>query len=136
MLEQAKKLIKFLNKYSEDRHETLNTPKDIHAEFKLKYKNLTIGYLILDEGVWEFSYSEEFKNQDELRPIVQFPDKEKKYVTEELWPFFTIRIPGLNQPEIQHIMQTENIDKSNEVELLERFGKKTISDPYRLVGAA
>ncbi len=136
MIGQAKKLFKYLVQHSEGGHEDLTTPKDIHAEFELKYKTLTIGYLVLDNGVWEFSYSEEFKNQDELRPIVQFPNKGKKYANEELWPFFTVRIPGLNQPEIQHIIESENIDRSNEVELLKRFGKKTISNPYELVEAA
>ncbi len=67
---------------------------------------------------------------------MQFPDKNKTYKREELWPFFMIRIPGLNQPEIQHVIESENIDETNEVELLEHFGKKTISNPYELVGAA
>lgn len=135
MLDKAKKLFKYLNLHSEG-HEDLETPKDIHAQFELKYKSLTVGTLKLDKGVWTFSYSEEFKKQDDLRPIVQFPDKNKIYHNEELWPFFTIRIPGLNQPEIQNILESENIDRTNEVELLKRFGKKTISNPYELVGAA
>jgi HipA-like protein len=135
MLEKAKKLFKYLNQHSEG-HEDLKTPKGIHAEFELKYKTLTVGYLELHDGTWNFSYSREFKKQDDLRPIVQFPDKNKMYKNEELWPFFTVRIPGLKQPEIQHIIESENIDRTNEVELLKRFGEKTISNPYELVGAA
>lgn len=135
MLDKAKKLFKYLNQHSEGR-EDLETPKGIHAEFELKYKSLTVGRLELNDGVWKFSYSKEFKEQDELRPIVQFPEVDKVYENEELWPFFTIRIPGLNQPEIQDILESENIDRTNEVELLKRFGKKTISNPYELVGAA
>ncbi len=129
------KLFKYLKKHSEG-HEELETPADIDAEFELKYKALTIGYLELHDGVWKFSYSKEFKEQDDLRPIAQFPDKNKIYKREELWPFFLIRIPGLNQPEIQNVIESEDIDQTNEVELLERFGKKTISNPYELVGAA
>lgn len=135
MLEKAKKLYKYLNQHSEG-HEDLKTPKGIRAEFALKYKTLTVGYLELHNGTWKFSYSREFEKQDELRPLVQFPDKNKTYENEELWPFFTVRIPGLNQPEIQHIIESENIDRTNEVELLKRFGEKTISNPYELVGAA
>lgn len=136
MLEKAKnKLFKYLNQHSEG-HEDLETPSGIKAEFELKYKSLTVGYLELNDGIWKFSYSDEFKEQDELRPIVQFPDTGKVYENEELWPFFTIRIPGLNQPEIEHILESENIDRSNEVELLKRFGEKTISNPYELVAAA
>lgn len=135
MLGKAKKLFKYLNQHSEG-HEDLETPSDIKAGFELKYKSLTVGYLELNDGVWKFSYSDEFKEQDELRPIVQFPETNKVYENEELWPFFTIRIPGLNQPEIENILESENIDRTNEVELLKRFGQKTISNPYELVGAA
>lgn len=134
MLGKAKKVLKYLIQHSEG-HEDLKTPADVHAEFILKYEDMTVGYLELKDGIWKFSYSEEFKEQDELRPIVQFPDKNKAYENEELWPFFTIRIPGLNQPAIQKILESENIDRTNEVELLKRFGKKTISNPYELVAA-
>lgn len=128
------KLFKYLNQHSEG-HEDLKTPTGIHAKFILKYEDIKIGYLELNDGIWKFSYSEAFKEQDDLRPIVQFPDKHKVYENEELWPFFTIRIPGLNQPSIEKILESENIDRSNEVELLKRFGQKTISNPYELVAA-
>jgi len=49
-----------------------------------------------------------------------------------LWPFFGIRIPGLKQPAIQEILRNENIETDNDVELLKRFGQKTISNPYEL----
>lgn len=48
---------------------------------------------------------------------------DKTYKSEELWPFFRIRIPGLEQPSVQEILERENIDKNDEVELLKRFGK-------------
>lgn len=135
MFGKAKKVIKYLIQHSEG-HEGLKTPKDVHAEFILKYEDLKVGFLELNDGVWKFSYSEEFKEQEKLRPIVQFPNVQKIYKNEDLWPFFTIRIPGLNQPAIQKILDSEKIDRSNEVELLKRFGKKTISNPYKLVVAA
>lgn len=135
MLGKAKKVIKYLIQHSEG-HEGLKTPTDVHAEFILKYEDIPVGYLVLEQGMWKFSYSDEFKEQDKLRPLVQFPDENKVYENEDLWPFFTIRIPGLNQPTIQKILESENIDRSNEVELLKRFGKNTISNPYKLIGAA
>lgn len=135
MLGKAKKVIKYLIQHSEG-HEGLKTPTNVHAEFILKYEDIIVGYLVLDNGIWKFSYSDEFKGQNKLRPIVQFPDENKVYKNEDLWPFFTIRIPGLNQPTIQTILESENIDRSNEVELLKRFGKNTISNPYKLIGAA
>ena len=134
MFEKVKKVIEYFNKHTEG-HEDIKTPEDVYAEFKLKYKSLVIGFLVLNNGEWIFKYSDEFKEQDKLNPITQFPDKDKVYTNKELWPFFTIRIPGLNQPQVKEIMEEEDIDRQNEVELLERFGKETISNPYELIGA-
>ncbi len=50
-----------------------------------------------------------------------------------LWPFFVIRIPGLGQPAVQRVIREENIDPSNEAQLLKRFGKTTIANPFTLI---
>ena len=73
--------------------DNLTTPKNKKASFILTYEKLKIGFLNVENGKWEFSYSEEFKSQDELEPIVDFPDKNKVYISGELWPFFSSRIP-------------------------------------------
>jgi hypothetical protein len=57
----------------------------------------------------------------------------KVYRKDSLWPFFLVRIPGLKQPAIKEIIEKENIDTENEVELLKRFGQKSISNPYELI---
>jgi HipA-like protein len=128
------KLLKYFKKHSEG-HEDLETPKDVQAKFILSYENLEIGTLEISDGIWKFYYSEDFKEQDKIRPIAQFQDKYKVYTAKELWPFFSIRIPGLSQPKVKDIIEKENIDRFNEVELLKRFGKKSISNPYDLVVA-
>jgi len=46
-----------------------------------------------------------------------------------------IPLPGLKQPAIQEILKNEEIDKGNEIALLKRFGRKTITNPYELVMA-
>lgn len=45
--------------------------------FELKYKEVIIGYLEYKDNQWSFEYSEEFKTQSELAPIVSFPDVSK-----------------------------------------------------------
>lgn len=42
-------------------------------------------------------------------------------------------VENIWEPAIQEILKNENIDNSNEVELLKRFGHKTISNPYELL---
>jgi len=108
-------------------------PKDEHVIFKLLIDDLIVGELKCEEGIWIFKYSDDFKKQSgEYKRIIGFPDLNKEYRSDTLWPFFRIRIPGLKQPAIQEILIKEHIDKENEAALLKRFGKKTIANPYIL----
>lgn len=105
-----------------------------HAEgkFVLKIDDLVIGTLSYREGYWLFEYSQAFKHQKKFRRLVGFSDLEKAYKSDTLWPFFKLRIPGLKQPKVREILETEAIDATDEVKLLERFGKRNISNPYIL----
>ena len=94
-----------------------------------------IGVLELREGKWTFYYTESFKHQDEIKPLVDFPDVENVYTKDELWPFFLIRIPGLKQPQVQEVIDKQNIDPNNQAELLRVFGKKSISNPFVITSA-
>jgi HipA-like protein len=125
------KLKKILFKRSEG-FENLKTPQNMEARFELSYKDLKIGYLSLANGEWSFAYSNEFKKQNRLLPMIDFPDVNKVYESEELWPFFTSRIPSQSQPEIQFAIRQNKIDGDNEVSLLEFFGRRTITNPFLL----
>ena len=108
-------------------------PQNEEAKFILKVDKICIGTLYCNKGEWSFKYTEDFKNHtQEYNRITGFPDMDKVYQSDSLWPFFKIRIPGLKQPAIQEIIHKEHIDSANEVALLKRFGYKTISNPYQL----
>lgn len=108
-------------------------PENENATFELKVDNIVIGILHCEKGTWEFHYTDEFKKHaKEYNRIVGFSDLDKVYKNETLWPFFQTRIPGLKQPAVQEILEKEKINETNEVELLKRFGKRTISNPYEL----
>lgn len=120
---------------NEEQSEELTTPINAEAQFILTYKNLTIGYLTHSHGKWIYEYSEEFKKQDRLTVLTDFPRKDKKYEESFLWPFFAHRIPGLGQPQVKEIIKQENLDSKNEIDLLRRFGQKTITNPFELASA-
>jgi HipA-like protein len=127
-----RKLIKSWFSKGDDEY-NLELPKDEQAKFILSVDNIKVGTLSCQDGEWYFQYANEFKKKaDSYKKIVGFSDLDKTYKSSELWPFFRIRIPGLKQPAIQKIIQNENIDKENDVQLLKRFGKHTISNPYEL----
>jgi len=98
-------LNKFINIFTKP--ESLNkikTPDNINVIFKLHFKDLTIGYLSLNNGKWNFKYSTEFIYYLFKRNVSRCPAQIKK----------------------------NNIDEENEVELLNLFGKKSISNPFIL----
>ena len=102
------------------------------AAFFLKHGELLIGTLTYENGLWKFYYSEDFKKRPDLRPIIQFPNKDRIYESDELWPFFGMRIPSLKQPSVSKIVADEHIEVADHVRLLKRFGRRTVSNPYEL----
>jgi HipA-like protein len=120
--------------FSKDQeNDELHSSKNEMASFVLSVDNVEVGVLKCNLGVWTFKYSAHFKqNKDEYRKIIGFPNLDKIYQSESLWPFFRVRIPGLKQPAIREIIEKEHINKENQVELLKRFGYKTITNPYIL----
>lgn len=124
--------MKTFNLWKTGSHKLIDTPAHEVAVFILIYNELKIGILTLNKGVWEFAYTDEFKNQNTLSPLVQFPDTGKVYISQELWPFFSYRIPGLSQPAVQKIIKKESIDQTNEVALLKKFGEFSVYNPFKL----
>lgn len=110
----------------------LYTPQDTEVVFKLLLNELEVGTLHLKEGVWTFVYSPDFKAQDKVKPLPDFPKVGKSYTSGELYPFFVERIPGLSQPKVQAAIRKEHIDERNEAALLKRFGRLTIANPFEL----
>lgn len=102
------------------------------AQFKLSYKNLTIGTLEFSfkDDSWKFTYSEEFILQNDIAPILSFPDKTKVYEGKKLWSFFSSRIPD-------NVGSDSSSNKSNVANkdifaLLKSYGEKTITNPFNL----
>lgn len=110
----------------------VQAPQEESVQFLLTYNDLLVGTLIAEKGKWKFKYSDEFKKNQELRPIVEFADVDKVYENQELWQFFASRIPSFEQSEIEAIIKRENIDDNDAVSLLKRFGRRTINNPFEL----
>lgn len=103
------------------------------SEFYLKYKNNIIGTLVYDNQ-WVFKYSENFVNFN-IQPITDFPNPQKTYTSNELWPFFRTRIPAINQPFQLKKIQKAKVSKNDSVGLLRLFGSETITNPFKLLPA-
>ena len=100
---------------------------DNEATFNINLGKLLVGTLLYSDGMWHFSYSNDFKIQNCVLPLANFPSKDKEYSTCELWPFFASRIPSNAQLQIEKDKPQENI-----VTLLQRFGRRTVTNPFEL----
>lgn len=100
--------------------------------FSLKYQNNIIGELKFENDKWLFQYSEWFKNQNELQPLLEFPLINNKYQSSELWPFFSDRIPSFKQPRIKNYIEKHPNERTNTVKLLELFGEYSVNNPFKL----
>jgi HipA-like protein len=112
--------------------EAIKNNKASQGAFYIMLNTKKIGILKRTERQWEFKYTEEYKKNPETKPLVDFPDISKEYANEELWPFFRVRIPALNQSFHKEKIKKAKIDENDPVGLLRLFGKKTITNPYIL----
>ena len=110
----------------------LVAPLDKKVRFLLKYGTLPVGTLSVEDGLWKFEYSEQYKQSKSFRPLVEFPDLSKTYESKELWQFFASRIPSPEQPDVEEILRREQISEDDSITLLKRFGVRTISNPFQL----
>jgi len=115
---------------------SVKAPPEAHARFLLTYDDLLVGTLTVQAGLWTFEYSDKFRLEVRLRPLVEFPDVNKTYVNEELWQFFASRIPSTERPEVEQILRREHVEEDDAVALLKLFGKRTIANPFELTFAA
>ncbi len=103
------------------------------ARFTLSYKEKIIGTLEHKGNKWIFKYSDYYKKNQFIAPLIDFPIVNKIYEFEELPPFFATRIPNLNQAFHLKKISKYKGDKNDLVSLLEIFGQKSINNPFELI---
>jgi hypothetical protein len=103
----------------------------LSGKFILKYGEKEIGVLEYKNKTWIFKYTEEYKRDQFILPLVNFPDITKTYIFEELLPFFATRIPTTNQPFHEKKIKAAG-GKEDEITLLQLFGLNSINNPFQL----
>jgi len=127
-------VLKHLKKYLiPSTHRKMKVQGDREASFRLMLDNLEIGTLDYNAGKWLYQYSDEFKSSAKIRPLAGFPELNKIYISEELWPFFTSRIPSLSRERVRKVIDEEGIKENDLLALLDRFGRRTITNPFELL---
>ncbi|WP_430409012.1 HipA N-terminal domain-containing protein [Kordia sp.] len=98
----------------------------------VSYQSQEMGYLTYEKEKWFFEYTPSFKSQNDLQPLFEFPDVNKKYENDRLWPFFLSRIPSEKQPVVETYIKKNPKHKGNLIELLKEFGSHSVNNPYTL----
>lgn len=124
MLNSAKDWLKGIRRAQE-----AQTPS---VAFMIEIDKLPVGSLEYKDRVWIFRYTKEFQAQDKYKPITDFPDVNKEYRQEELWPFFALRIPSLEQVLVREFLR-DHRNQADEVTLLREFGRESVANPFKLV---
>ena len=106
-----------------------------NVAFSVVLDGLEVGRLRLDGDEWVFSYTDQFRKQKKIKPIVDFPSVQREYRSPDLWPFFLLRIPSLKQPAVQEFLREEKVDAPSAAILLRRFGKRSAANPFELIPA-
>ena len=89
-------IIEKIKVFWHDSDETnLQAVKGSKGRFDLLLGSLLVGVLLYDDGMWSFSYSDEYKAQSKYEPLVNFPNLDQVYKSDQLWPFFASRLPGV-----------------------------------------
>jgi HipA-like protein len=94
---------------------------------------LLVGTLVTEGSDYVFRYSEIFKRRPEIPVISAFPDRQQVYRSRELWPFFQVRIPPVDRPDIRQILKEKKLDRTDLMSLLPTLGRRAATSPYDLV---
>jgi HipA-like protein len=133
MKKSIKKIFSKLTPWGVDEEFFSNKIENSKAgKFILSFQGKIIGILEYENDKWIFKYSEEFKQNQFVSPIIDFPDINKTYEFDELMPFFATRIPNLNQPFHKKKLKKYKGNKNDLVSLLQIFGERSINNPFNL----
>lgn len=116
-------------------NEQLRTENLESAVFMLMDGQREVALISHRDGVWEFRYSDEVRDDDNVIAITDFPDKARVYRSEVPWSFLLARIPSTKRADVMNYLISRNMDTTDTIQLLREFGRQSISNPYKLIPA-
>lgn len=104
--------------------------KDVHSR-----ENFKIG-ILTKNGKYTFKYNKEgveAARRKGFKGLVAFPDFDKEYYHDELFPVFELRLPDRRRKDLPEILKTYGLEKYDAFELLKRTEGKTPTDTLSFV---
>ena len=82
-------------------------------------------------GSFIFQYTPAFK-QLELTPLPGLQDLDRRYESDQLWPYVAERIPDMRRPEIRSLVEQRGLQQASELRLLAELGAHSVTDPFQI----
>jgi hypothetical protein len=82
-----------------------------------------------------FEYADDFAHAN-LPPLPDFPVTDRQYESPDLWPFFLVRLPPADRPDVQRVIKDRGLEPDDTLGILGKLGRKAVSFPYELEFAA
>lgn len=107
----------------------------VEVYLETRHGRVTLGTLSKEGQEFVFRYDPDFAHGESSKPISAFPDLEREYRTEELWPFFAVRVPPVERDDVREAMQRRHIPEKDILRLLAELSGRGVSSPYRFAMA-
>jgi HipA-like protein len=90
-----------------------------------------LGLLTKEGAEFVFRYDPVFALAKDAKPISAFPDLDQEYRSEDLWPFFAVRLPPVEREDVKRALAQHHIPESDVLRLLAELSRRGVSSPYR-----
>ena len=130
MIRQLTHLFRAIGGYSSNSPKPRARTSDLLLSLPLE-RTIKVGTLHRDDDGYVFQYAKEFA-ESHLPLLPDFPRIDDTYRSPELWPFFAVRLPPVDRPDVKAQIEKLNIDKDDTLKLLGSLGQRVISSPYEL----
>lgn len=97
-------------------------------------ERIPVGTLRREADDFVFEYSAEFVKSG-LPLLPDFPKTGEVYRSPELWPFFLVRLPPVDRPDVRAEIERMNLQADDTLQILGRLGRAAITSPYELTPA-
>ena len=97
-------------------------------------ERILVGTLRREADDFVFEYSTEFAQRD-LPLLPDFPKTGVVYRSPALWPFFLVRLPPVDRPDVRAAIVRMKLEADDTLKILGRLGRAAITSPYLLTPA-
>lgn len=92
-----------------------------------------VGVVSREDGRFVFRYSEDFVRSG-LPPVPGFPRvTSDPYESANLWPFFLVRIPPTNRPDVARVLREHRVNEDDVFDVLRVLGRRAVASAYEMV---